>query len=42
MLYPVASDLVTDDGTDRIVAVRSLNYAIMWRSTFGAPDIPEA
>ena len=42
IIYPVASELEMQTEQDRVIAVRSVAYAVPWRSAFGSPDTPEA
>ena len=41
MIYPIGSELEMETTQDRVIAVRSVNYSVVWRSKFGAPDTPE-
>lgn len=41
-IVPIGSELEMNQEQDRVIGVRSCNYAILWRATFGTPDQPEA
>lgn len=40
-IEPVGSGLEMNTEQDRVIAVRTVNYAAPWRSEFGKPDTPE-
>ena len=41
MIYPVGSELEMETTQDRVIAVRSVVYSVVWRCEFGQPDTPE-